>query len=878
MAQTTQTRNIKVFVSTDGDRNLRGIAKQFGDLNKTVREGASSLNIFKNAFLAIQGFQIAGFGLGQFVEAIDGVQRLSDRLNSTEGNARAAASAFEGLVQVANSNFSSIEDTAQVYNRLSLSLRSLGLDQQAILGLTDTLQKSFRLFGATSSEVTGSIIQLSQGLASGQLRGQELRSVTEANTILAQALADKFGIAQGALLKFAEKRGGFTPVEVLDAIASATGRINEQADKLSPTIGATLTQNFNKLSAELQKANQEFGITSTLVQGINFAFENINTVLIGVTAVTAYTAYTGAVKLAAAGTILFNNALTALAASRVTGILVGLGVAFAGLPAGILAAVTALGAATVAAAAYSEELGILENKTKVLTQSTTGSLDTVQGLSREYRALGVSVLEVAESQEVFSLAQNQATVGFDKTLEAFSKGSEEALVFSAEVLKAGDAVRAANSALNPFQRALQEQSRGLKSIGEEAFDFQASLAKLNAEFRKTGDIRKYNEELKKLQIAQIDEQYDKGRLTLEAYNKQLKEIQFGKTGERAKEIRGELAALNDQFGRSGDPAAYARALDNLQGERLAKDFAEGRTSLLDLNKALSENRLAEFNRLFAAGSITLNQFNQAVEAEKLKLLNDQFRAGIISAREFNAEVTKTSETFQPGSALSTGLANYIEQAGTLSQNVANAITNTFGNLENFFTDFLTTGKANFRDFAQSVIRDLNQIITRSLIIRPLAKGILAGLTPDSPGTSSAASASSGPGFQSDFGFGDFSFKAKGGAYNRGVEFFAKGGIVDRATMFGTRSGLGVMGEAGPEAILPLSRNRNGDLGVAAAPANVTVNVINQSGNQVEQRETTNAAGDRFIEVIVLGAVKKGLSDGSFDRQFQQQYGLTRRGA
>lgn len=873
MAQQTQTRNIKVFVSTDGDKNLRGIAKQFGDLNKTVREGASSLNVFKNAFLAIQGFQIAGFGLGQFVEAIDGVQRLSDRLNSTEGNARAAASAFEGLVQVANSNFSSIEDTAQVYNRLSLSLRSLGLDQQAILGLTDTLQKSFRLFGATSSEVTGSIIQLSQGLASGQLRGQELRSVTEANTILAQALADKFGIAQGALLKFAEKRGGFTPVEVLDAIASATGRINEQAAKLSPTIGATLTQNFNKLSAELQKANQEFGITSTLVQGINFAFENINTVLIGVTAVTAYTAYTGAVKLAAAGTILFNNALAALAASRVTGILVGLGVAFAGLPAGILAAVSALGAATVAAAAYSEELGILENKTKVLTQSSTGSLDTVQGLSREYRALGVSVLEVAEAQEVFALSQNQATIGFDKTLEAFSKGSEEALVFSAEVLKAGDAVRAANSALNPFQRALQEQSRGLKSVGEEAFDFAAGLTRLNEEYLKSGNVRRYNAELQALKIAELNFRFKQGKVDLQEYNKELNEIQFGKAKSRANELRGELAELNAAFGENGNVVLYQQELEKIRIERVSKDFKEGRTNLLDLNKAISDNKLSELNRQFAAGAITLNQFNQAVEAEKLKLLSDQFRAGTISAREFNAEVTKTSETFQPGSALSTGISNYIEQAGTLSQNVANAITNTFGNLENFFTDFLTTGKANFRDFAQSVIRDLNQIITRSLIIRPLAQGILGAFSPDQGAISTAGS--------TDLATGSTANLAARGAVldGRKAEFFAKGGVFDAPTAFsfGNKK-MGVLGEAGPEAILPLSRNRNGELGVAAAPANVTVNVINQSGAQIEQRETTNATGDRFIEVVVLGAVKKGLSDGSFDRQFQQQYGLTRRGA
>ncbi|MGM0583576.1 MAG: phage tail tape measure protein [Pseudomonadota bacterium] len=75
-----------------------------------------------------------------------------------------------------------------------------------------------------------------------------------------------------------------------------------------------------------------------------------------------------------------------------------------------------------------------------------------------------------------------------------------------------------------------------------------------------------------------------------------------------------------------------------------------------------------------------------------------------------------------------------------------------------------------------------------------------------------------------------SFFAKGGAISSGrARAFAGGGVVEGPTLFGMRGGAGVMGEAGPEAILPLQRGADGRLGVAsggggAGPVQVTVNI------------------------------------------------------
>jgi hypothetical protein len=100
-------------------------------------------------------------------------------------------------------------------------------------------------------------------------------------------------------------------------------------------------------------------------------------------------------------------------------------------------------------------------------------------------------------------------------------------------------------------------------------------------------------------------------------------------------------------------------------------------------------------------------------------------------------------------------------------------------------------------------------------------------------------------------------QAKGGAWDYGVQAFAKGGaftnqIVDSPTLFKFARGTGLMGEAGPEAIMPLKRDSNGNLGVSnpGGGGNVEVVINNYSTAQAETRETTDSRGNRRIEVIV----------------------------
>jgi len=109
--------------------------------------------------------------------------------------------------------------------------------------------------------------------------------------------------------------------------------------------------------------------------------------------------------------------------------------------------------------------------------------------------------------------------------------------------------------------------------------------------------------------------------------------------------------------------------------------------------------------------------------------------------------------------------------------------------------------------------------------------------------------------------------AKGGVYDAGLRTFAKGGtftnsVVDSPTMFKFAQGTGLMGEAGPEAIMPLKRDNNGNLGVRSdsnTATKVDVVVNNYSTEKATTTETVDSKGNRKIEVIVGDIVADQLS-------------------
>lgn len=138
-----------------------------------------------------------------------------------------------------------------------------------------------------------------------------------------------------------------------------------------------------------------------------------------------------------------------------------------------------------------------------------------------------------------------------------------------------------------------------------------------------------------------------------------------------------------------------------------------------------------------------------------------------------------------------------------------------GNIEDAFMTMID-GSASVEDAFKGMLRNILLEIYRQQVAKPIGDLI-----------------------------GSFLEQANGGAWNKGVQMFADGGVVSAPTAFRHSGGLGVMGEAGPEAIMPLKRGKNGKLGVQMEGSQQPV-VINQSFN-------FSANGDDSVKRIIAQA-------------------------
>lgn len=138
--------------------------------------------------------------------------------------------------------------------------------------------------------------------------------------------------------------------------------------------------------------------------------------------------------------------------------------------------------------------------------------------------------------------------------------------------------------------------------------------------------------------------------------------------------------------------------------------------------------------------------------------------------------------------------------------------------------------------------------------------------------------------------GEAQRNAKGGVYgDAGYRAFAKGGaftnsIVDRPTFFkfarGGGFGTGLMGEAGPEAIMPLKRGSDGTLGVSVSGQNgfvMQVVINNYSSEKITAEEKTDMDGQRKLEITVGAMINQHISGGKADKALGSRYGLKAQG-
>lgn len=178
---------------------------------------------------------------------VRGIGRISDDYTDLSNKLRVVAKdqgdfekSLAGVAKISRETFSSLSGTAQTYSRLSIATKDLGYSSQQVLDITKALNQTFRISGASTQETAAASIQLAQGLASGALKGDELRSVLENNAILGNLLAKELNTNVGELRDMAAE-GKLTAEIVGGILLRNLEDLNAQAEKIAPTFSKALS-------------------------------------------------------------------------------------------------------------------------------------------------------------------------------------------------------------------------------------------------------------------------------------------------------------------------------------------------------------------------------------------------------------------------------------------------------------------------------------------------------------------------------------------------------------------------------------------------------------------------------------------------------------
>jgi lambda family phage tail tape measure protein len=276
-----------------------------------------------------------------------------------------------------------------------------------------------------------------------------------------------------------------------------------------------------------------------------------------------------------------------------------------------------------------------------------------------------------------------------------------------------------------------------------------------------------------------------------------------------------------------------------QGQREAASLGMG-----DRQKGLQSQFNGIDDKANAQRIDLANQYGDGSRGMSLDEYNAKLKAVAQSQQDLRNTVIANYDdmTSAQGSwtaGASSAWENYLESTRDVAGQTKSLFTNAFSSAEDAFTKFVTTGKASFSDLAKSILADMARIAARQASSSALSglfglaanvAGAYFGGSGNGLASGSAGATSSNVG-ASQAGYSSTYFpQARGGAWSGGVQMFANGGafsdsVVSTPTAFGMANGkTGVMGEAGPEAIVPLARDSQGRLGVRGGANSSTVNV------------------------------------------------------
>lgn len=466
----------------------------------------------------------AALSVQQVSEYADAWATINNKLANSLRPSEQLVDVTQRVFDITQQTRGSLDATASLYARLERATREYGTSAQDLTKLTTIINQGFVVSGATAQEAENAIIQLSQGLASGALRGEEFNSVNEQGNRLIVALADSMGVSIGQMRSMAAA-GKLTTDVVVNGLLSQ-----------GATIGAEFANTTTTISQALQVAGNNitkfFGENSTVKTGTAIFNDAVISVSENIGALSAI--------LTAAAAVMgsrYVGALTMATAAKVKAAVAARNQSAADIQAA--QAVANKASADLRAASAAKERALDEVRLAEMMKLTAVSTTNVAAAEQRLSAARVAAAGAVDNYNRSLAANKAAQAGLSTGAGLVSRG------LSLIGGPAGAAMLAASAILYFSQRA--------KEARDDANTLADSVNELSAKFQTmshtelAGTIGKLSQNLPTLSEAVADAQKEFNDATAAVQRQEREIANWGTNTTRGRQAAEALGGAQDKL-------------------------------------------------------------------------------------------------------------------------------------------------------------------------------------------------------------------------------------------------------------------------------------------------------------------------------------------
>ncbi len=264
------TSNITQNFNTTVNNTTKAVEKQTQELAKQEKQ----VDKTGVAIKTLAGHLAAFITINSTIDKMDSYTGLQNRLKLVTNSQTELNRAMNDTFAIAQNTRQSWDSTAQIYQTFANNAKTLGLSMSQTAQLTETVSKAVAISGSSAASSEAALIQMSQAISAGVLRGEELNSVMEQTPGLAKAIAEGMGLTVGQLRSVAAQ-GKITSEELVKALTKSKASVDNLFSKTDITIGQSITLLNNELGKFVGEAGQSSGAAKTLADAIQLLSQNL---------------------------------------------------------------------------------------------------------------------------------------------------------------------------------------------------------------------------------------------------------------------------------------------------------------------------------------------------------------------------------------------------------------------------------------------------------------------------------------------------------------------------------------------------------------------------------------------------------------------------